>query len=383
MLLAVPFVIIFRFLKPWKLIRFGYFTVDRIGHFAFDVEYFLSERTLEVHPSQMVDLFFFEGRPANSQLKQMCKNLLFVSSIVRYLYMANQLIPGGETHRISPARHNTASRDKSGVFHKVPTQMCFTCEEDQRGSNYLSSVGCLDKNRLICLVVRDSAYLSQTQTGRDWSYHDFRDTRIEDYEDTILALAKKGYWVFRMGKVVGNPLTINHPRVIDYALTEHRSDFLDIWLMANCRFAISTGVGLDSVADIFRRPQVFVNYLPLIDMEAWGYYITVPKILIWSKSGRPLTFLEQAQHSSVNGHYYRENGIDVQDLSSNDITRVVLEMEARLAGTWKITEGDKRLHKDFWTQFRRMPNFSKYHGWIHDEARVGTYYLQNSNNMFV
>ena len=45
---------------------------------------------------------------------------------------------------------------------------------------------------------------------------------------------------------------------IDYANSEIRSDFMDIYLGAKCFFCISTGVGLDAVPVMFRRPIAFV-----------------------------------------------------------------------------------------------------------------------------
>ncbi len=181
-----------------------------------------------------------------------------------------------------------------------------------------------------------------------------------------------------MGKKVHRPLKVGHPRVVDYACRTDRCDFLDMWLMANCFFAISTGLGLDSVADAFRRPQVFVNYLPLMDMEAWGEYLTVPKILSWADSGRSLTLAEQAAHSSLNADHYQKQGINIQDLSSTDISDAVMEFEARLTGQWRLSDDEVALHQRFWTAMRACPEFDHYHGWIHPEARVGTGYLRQA-----
>ena len=374
--IVIPLVIICRLFKCWCLIRFGYFTVDRIGHFAFDVEYFLSERILQSETHKAIDLFFFDGVPVNSQLVKMSRRQLFVSPVIRFFYLANELLPGGAVHKILPARHQTASRDKHGVFHKVSTQLCFTKLENRQGEDYLKKIGCSNKTKFVCLIVRDSAYLKQFHPGRDWSYHDFRDTQIEDYEEAALALADQGYWVLRMGKVVRRPLLVEHPKIIDYANREDRNDFLDVWLVAHSYFAISTGLGLDSVADIFRRPQVFVNYLPLMDMEAWGPYITVPKVLIWSVTGQSLTLNEYIRHTSVNAHYYSDQGITVRDLSPSDIKDAVLEMESRQSGTWTSNESED-LQEKFWDAIRASPDFSRYHSWIHPNARIGTKFIEN------
>jgi putative glycosyltransferase (TIGR04372 family) len=367
-----------RVIRPWIHVRFGYFTADRIGHFAFDLEYYLSERYYLGDKNKFVDLFFLMRKPANSQLALMAGRQLRINALVEFLFRANQLLPGKGMFEVLPSRMISASRDKKGVFDRTPVQLSFTEEEQARGYEYLKKIGCNDLKKVVCLVVRDAAYLDSLQIERDWSYHSFRDTRIEDYEDVVSALVDRGYWVFRMGKRVNSRIGITHSQVTDYACSSDRCDFLDVWLMANSFFSVSTGLGLDSVSDIFRRPQVFVNYLPLMDMEAWGRYITVPKILSWSDTGKPLTLAEQMSHSSVNSFHYKESGISIRDLTPTEITDAVLELEARLAGKWNVDEDEVRLHKRFWASMKAHPDFSKYHGWIHPDARVGSEYLREA-----
>ena len=46
-LMAIPVVLAVRILKPFVWIRFGHLIASRIGHFVFDVEYYLCERKIE------------------------------------------------------------------------------------------------------------------------------------------------------------------------------------------------------------------------------------------------------------------------------------------------------------------------------------------------
>ena len=381
-LISLPIILVVRILRPFFWLRFGYFTSNRIGHFAFDVESYLTEKRIDQDKKSSIDFFFFSGQPANTYFVDMCRRALVVHSAIKLLYWANEILPFGSNHRVFPARATSDSRDLKGLFGKVSPQLRFSSQERQAGEEYLQKIGMAYGDRYICLVARDHTYLSQTYEDHDWSYHDFRDTKIESYEAAVVALAERGYWVLRMGKVVHRRLSVDHPRVVDYATSTHRSDFLDIWLMAHCYFTISTGLGLDSIADIFRRPMVFVNYLPVLDLEAWGRFITVPKPLSWVSNHKPLTLQEQLKHTSLNGHYYKENGIQVDELNPSEITEPVLEMEARLSGSWEETDEDLELHKKFWSKLRQWPNFSKYHGWIHPEARLGTHYLRRSKDWF-
>ena len=381
--MAIPIVLFVRIVQPIWWVRFGYFSVDRIGHFVFDVEYFQSERKLGIQERASIDIFFFNGNPANEQFEKMSKRTVTTHPLIRYLYNANELVPFGARHRILPARERTNSRDLKGVLNSVETQIGFTDSENHLGQQFLNEIGFGVEEKFICLVVRDSAYLNKTQGDRDWSYHGFRDTDIDDYETVALELAHQGYGVFRMGKFVEKPFQVAHPKIFDYANSKFRADLLDIWLMANCWFAISTGLGLDSVADIFRRPIVFVNYLPILDLEAWGSYITVPKHLTWSSNKQPLSLQEQLEYTSVNSYYYNSHGIDINDLTPRQISDATLEMEARLTGRWEETQEDVDLQKRAWLQLKSYSKYHNYHKWIHPDARIGAKFLRESQDWFL
>ena len=115
----------------------------------------------------------------------------------------------------------------------------------------------------VCLMVRDNEYLKEIFPTVDFSYHNYRDSNINNYVLVAEALAERGYFVIRMGARVKSPLNSSHHKVIDYAFNGMRSDFMDIFLGANCEFAISVGTGMDAVPAIFRRPIVQVNSAPL------------------------------------------------------------------------------------------------------------------------
>ena len=243
-ILSVPLVLITRVIKPLIFIRFGYFFSDRMGHFPFDVEYYLSVLKQKSPQKYTFDYFFFVGTPCNNALVEMVRRKVRVYSAIKLLYHANNLVPNGSSHVIRPAKEINASRDIGANFQRTRRCLEFSPEEMQSGKNYLRGLGYPEDGRFVCLFVRDSIYLADVP-NRDFSYHNYRDSNIDTYEKVAAALAEKGYWVFRVGKVVEYPLSIEHSRIVDYASSSDRSDLLDIWLMANCHFAISTSAGLD------------------------------------------------------------------------------------------------------------------------------------------
>jgi putative glycosyltransferase (TIGR04372 family) len=301
-----------------------------------------------------------------------------VRNWAEYLFTANDWLPGGHDHEVLPAYLRNGSRDVEGLFQQMETQLYFTEEENSQGQMFLKKIGFTRDDKFVCLIVRDAAYLNKHSKyfEMDFSYHNYRDTDIDPYEDTAIALAVKGYWVFRMGKVVQKPLKIGHPRILDYANSDYRSDFLDIWLAANCFFCISTGTGLDEIPRAFRKPAVYVNYLPTQLIVTYDHCLSVPKHLVWQDKKRRLTLTEHLTHSYYRKEKYVKEKITVQDLSSEEILQAVMEMESRLTGTWKETEEDIQLQQRFWKLFKENVEFHTHHGRIHPQARVGSSFLK-------
>jgi len=380
-LIFSPLLLFLRVLRPLFWVRFGYFTNERIGHFVFDVEYYLTERKLGLYPAKAIDVFFYQSKKsANVFFAKMVQRNLKVHKWVKLLFQVNSWMPNGEYHKIFPARHTVGSRDKKGLFIQVEPQLKFNNEEIVEGQSFLHSIGMKDK-KFICLIVRDSAYLNKNSLHKSgkWDYHNFRDADINTFEETALALAEKDYGVFRMGKMQEKPFMVENPNIFDYAKSKYRSDFLDIWLMANCFFCISTGTGLDEVSRIFRRPSVYVNYLPFQQLVTYDHAISIPKHLLWQESNSRLTLSEHLTHSYSRAEKYENVKILIQDLTSEEIQQAVMEMEARLSGIWKETDQDHQLQNRFWKIFQAQPDFAKYNENIHPKARIGAHFLRNNS----
>ena len=382
---AVPVVLFVRLIRFWVLIRFGPVSSGVIGHSVLDPEYYLCERELD--KSKTIDCFYFHSGnpPPNEQWTIMVQRHLKISPFFWYLDRTNRLISGGEKHYKRPGV--TGSRDLKGYFAITKPHIKFLSEEDVRGRQFLENLGMQSSDRFVSLLVRDSAYKEKYQNWgkRDWSYHNYRDSDIDTYEKVALELANKGYWVLRMGKAVHKPFKANHTRILDYANYGYRSDFLDIWLMANCFFTISTGTGLDAVSSVFRRPIVYVNFTSV------GYCIPgstknihLFKYLKWESTGNYLSLNEQIDSGSI--HFLRtndfvENGIEIVDNTAQEIRDATLEMEMRLSNTWKENAFDLELQNRFWNILKEWKDYHKYHGKI--QARISTNFLRKNHKWFL
>lgn len=390
-ILFIPLVLLVRLIRPLVWIRFGPIISSTIGHFVYDMEYYLKEKEFE--QSRKLDFFYFEHTPpSNTQWADMVCRHVKVHPIVRYLDRANQMIPGGELHRFISLckRSSMGTWDVKDILYRTSQHITFTKNEDEKGRQILRDLGLQTKDRFICLLVRDSAYKAkyhkygannQAVKPKDWSYHDFRDSDINTYEKAALALAEKGYFVFRMGKIVHKPFKAKHGRIIDYANTPHRSDFLDIWLMANCYFTITNISGLDSVAKVFHRPIVSVNSLPEGRFNCYlDKSIAVFKTLRWIDSQKNLSLKEQIQSKVIyifHTDKYKEQGIEYLDNTPEEIADIVLEMEARLNGTWKENPDDARLQDRYWEIMKTWEASSSFHKQI--RGKIGAVFLRNNH----
>ncbi|MBT4733354.1 TIGR04372 family glycosyltransferase, partial [Candidatus Woesearchaeota archaeon] len=265
---AIPCVLIIRLLRPIILIRIGTLFSGRIGHFAKDAGIQWIENKTNGND---INIYWLDKDTCNKQWEKMVRRNFFVHAWVEYVHVWNKYIYGGEKH-YRPSSI-TGSRDIKGLLESNNFGMLkFLEDEEKEAKEWLINKGWNDGEPFVCIQVRDTAYLGSEEfhLNYDWDYHDYRNSNISTYILAIKWLLEQGVFVLRMGKKVNKKTPFNHPKFVDYPFCSDKSDLLDIWLFANCNLCISTGSGPDAISDIYRRPVVFLNYLPLVDMFSWS-----------------------------------------------------------------------------------------------------------------
>jgi putative glycosyltransferase (TIGR04372 family) len=384
---ALPAVVIIRLIRPIVYIRMTNLISDRIGHFVADASMFLVHRHIRASNELTIELYWFPRQTSNEQWARMVRRQLFVHWGVRYLVYFNRLIPGGEEHYLPLPSVSDTGYD----INLVRTDICFnfSSDEEEEAKEWLRSRGWKDHEPFVCFHARDSAYLSShfsyCKSDDRFSYHNYRDTDIDSYTDAINWLVEKGYWVIRLGKVMHKRLSFQHQRVIDYPFVNDQNDLLDIWLSAKCRFFVSTASGPVWIPSIYKVPVVFVNALPLIIGFFWTNRIWVPKHLKWANSGNSLTLMEHCQHNYGLTEEYDNKGINIIDLSPEEITAAVVECEQRVAGTWVENNEDRDLQLRFWEVLCRSSNFYLVNDIndVHPQARAGNAWLKSMGEDFL
>ena len=349
------------------IIRFGNFLSNRIGHLVGNTEVYLCERDAGQHP--YIDIWTHYGEIASTQIDKMLRRILRIwpSRITALIIVINKMFAGWERHDIG-SKH--LDRDPENLLAKYPPHLKFTPLEIARAEKTLHDCGLSAGAQWVCLMVRDAAYLPSLP------YHSYRDSDIDTYSDAAMALAERGYHVFRMGKTMAKPFKVDHPRIHDFAMNGMYSDLMSVYLGAHCAFTLSTSTGWDAIPQAFRRPMCYVNFAPYEYFPTW-----LPGLLIWKhhwKDGKRMTPAEIAKSGAgmfMRVEQFEDAGIELRDNTSVEIKALALEMASMVDG--KFHPGPQTA---FWDAYPRSNAENGYplHGEI--KLKIGVDFLQEYEN---
>ena len=349
-----PIICLLYIASPLLRVQFIRIRDDRIGGLASSTELFL--RRLDLGIIKEKGTFYIgvaSTRPCNSQLLKMFKRKMCIINVP-------QMLAGLFFSPVSLAM-------KSGFFSFLPIKaneyfefsygspsIDFTPNEENKGRELLKKMGLKENDWFICLLARDSKYLSKRFADINFDYHDYRNWDIATALQAAEYIASKGGFVIRMGAAVEKELKTNNPRIVDYA-SNFRSDFGDVYLAAKCKFFLGDGCGLHQVAQIFNVPEAWVNVLPL-QSPPWSMRGTYIPKKIWSlEYKRFLSFAEiidKGVSHAVRTEDYHNSHVKWADNSSEEILDLVKEVNERMNGKFRPTKEDNGLQVKFRLLFK-------------------------------
>lgn len=374
-----------RLISSFRQYKIGRLPSHEIGHYATNVEVYLCEKEAEVnsHNKKSIDIWYRNpgSGVSNQQLDKMWARTIRISNspIVRYADGISRRLPGGS--RFSITHHD---RDAFALFDQFPPHLSFTSDEILEGERFLDSVRTRPDQKFICLAVRDSSYKRAQFEDRDIAKDDYRNNDIRNYQEVAEQLANDGYLVFRMGAKVERPFVTNSPHVIDYASNGMRSEFLDIYLSANCELFISSVLGIDSIPEIFRRPRVLTNYIPIGNFGKYGSRdLIIPKQYWLSNESRFLRFSEIVAStngfgSCTNSYEYETAGIKLVENTPSEILQATRELLDRHHGAFTHSESDSQLIEKFWSYYYRLEPAPIKSAVIGQEPNIGMQFLRDN-----
>jgi putative glycosyltransferase (TIGR04372 family) len=359
-------------IEPFWRFRFGIIRANRLGHLAAGPEILMRKWQLYGRPSRTTFILFATD-PCNETLFSMWKRKL---RIVENRW-ANRLI-----------HHSLPVLSKSRFYIHIVDNSChylemkegkpclsFTPEEEEKGKAALAAMGIGENDWFACIYARDPSYLQTKGETEGANMNRYRDCSIENFIDAAQLVSQSGGYVLRMGAAVDKPLpATTSSRIIDYAST-HRSDFLDIFLSAKCRFFIGCCSGLTDVPAIFLTPTIWTNYV-LNSVADGDLSIFMPKFLRYKSNGVILTYLEISNlgifptesdpEEALNYMHYDVERLaghpDIEwvENDAEDVLGAVKDMMDMLEWRNELFLETEHIHKAFLAFYNHSPHNSPY-----------------------
>jgi putative glycosyltransferase (TIGR04372 family) len=340
---AFPAILILWVLKPVFWLKIGRLSFERIGHLSLNTDLFLRRRQLGIHPDGPYYCFLSSPKGlSNRQLLTMLKRVIPVfESHTLTLFFSGMLPLFKRTPFYQDLPMNS---NEYYEFNNAKPSIYFTPDEIEKGRKLLSQMNVdLDKGEFVCIFSRDDAYLKHINPYNNWDYQNARDSDIDILIETAKYLIEKGFTVIRIGSIVKKPINFSHEKLIDYPYSNHQSDFLDIFLLAQCKFILAAGSsGLINVGNLFDKPTLTVS-LAEQWLAPWAKdNLYIPKKFKYRNSNDYLRF-EDALKLGEFWHNPAAHDLEATEMSSHDILEVTKEMLARLENTFNYSPESKKL----------------------------------------
>lgn len=340
-------------------------------------ELLLRKKQLYPEEAQTIDVVLTRETHPNEQLAKMYKRYLPVYESDAAFELIDSLPTFSKSKYYRRLSH---SGDDFREFVEGKVTLQFLPEEEQLGQRLLREMGVPEGAWFATHLTRDSAFKGYKEVTPS----DYRNADIKNCHKAFDFIVQQGGYVFRMGSKVAGPLEYKHPQVIDYA-TKHRSDFMDIYLFAKCRFFFGSGAGITDVTMLFNLPRLYLNLLP-VGFIIQGFGLFLPKIARKSDTGELANYRELLEMGKDKNWYPQYDGIKMAELgyifeenSEDEILATLEEFYARLNGTWiEKPEDRERLERfyDLWPKdhWCRSPYMR--------HQIIGTEFLRNHSDYF-
>jgi putative glycosyltransferase (TIGR04372 family) len=360
-------------------IRFLRFTaIGRIGHLAAEPDIFVKEGLLGLRRWCFGVALSPPGMAANECLLEYWRRYL---SVVRSPFWAEVLSWFArfpylrcEVGRYTLAINETApSVAVQSAWGNRPALLALSERHQREGRALLSELGVPANAEIVCFHCREPGF-----SPADEALHSFRNCDIGNYLPAVEELAKQGYWCIRMGDPSMRRLDPME-KVVDYAHLAIRSDWMDVFLCASCRFFLGSPSGLSEVASVFGRPSAMANQAPMSTLLKFGFNdVSIPKLL-WSEAQqRHLGFREVFGSEIANFRFtnlYQERGLRLVENTGEDIRDLALEVLQRSGGGIGYSAEDEQRQQRFKALLR--PGHYSYGG----ATRVGRDFLRKYESL--
>jgi putative glycosyltransferase (TIGR04372 family) len=227
-----------------------------------------------------------------------------------------------------------------------PPLLSLTAADRDYGRGVLRALGVPADAWFVCLHVREPGY--HKEFGNTHQSH--RNADVLNYLPALREITRRGGWVVRMGDPSMTPLP-KMRGVVDYALSDLKTERMDVFLCGASRFFLGVASGLCQLPTTFGVPCVLTNWasnaLPLYSCRD----LFIPKPIRSVAEDRVLTFEEMyadpVRHAAYSGVFLFERGLQAIENTPEELRDVVTEMLDQLDGTAVYSAADVDLQGRF------------------------------------
>lgn len=298
-----------------KVLRDGLWRVRIIERYM-AVRYFLAR----IRKFMLINLARFAGLP---HLRE--------RAVHAYPRCGVERIPGDWRHRLMGAEHYF---DLSLIDYDQPP-VSLSQEQLHRGREQARAAGIDPDREVYILHIREAAFLGAR-------HHYFRNATLMNFMPLIRRITSRGGLVIRLGDPSHSPVP-RLPGFFDYAHFDHKSDLLELFLVAISRAYIGSSSGPLATAQMFGIPAFVASTGDFMYGGFRRSELYMPKHLYSPKHDRILSFeeaLDLLPHPSFCEDFlYIEN-------SAEEITNCFEEFEKYIKSGFDY-QGDSELRKRY------------------------------------
>ena len=383
------FIIILRFFLNIQIIEIE---TRAIGHMSLPIEVYLSEISNKVH-KKGICFAFKNSTIANKFLYQKIKQKFFVlpSIIVKpiYIFFNKKIIydfigkkfTSDFRHWKKRKIHTVGTWQEQDIHNVLPrTQPSISFNENETilGKNLLLKLGIdFPKDEYICIHHRTPHYFFKKKIIKEFRYN-LRDLRNENYFKTFDYLNSNNFKVVSMGEKMKKKIK---DEVIYYNNENIKNDFLDIFLLFNCKFMISDGSGISNVALLNRKKRLYINFAQIFSINLTDSLYTpfiLPKKFKKINTNEYLSYSEVLKKGLSELTYIDELnkfGYDIEDNSEDEILNATKEMNFYLENNDYLNY-DSSLEKKFNNLLEKNTNTTL------RKSKIPFSYLKNNIELF-
>ena len=301
----IPVILLLVIIRVFKNFRINKIISHKIGHLATPMEIYVCE--YKDDPNKVPIIWFFDKRVANQFLKkQWSKKLTILPRYIlepiyilfkKYEFFNFFLEDFSKESEIvkRTLKDGVKQIDDKEVLLKHKPSIEFNDKEKNEGENYLKNKG-LQNKKLVLFSSRTSKFHNEKKES-------YRNSNINNQALGIKFLVSKKYKALKIGKNEIEKINFNDQNVIDYSISDDRSDFLDVYLGSKCEFMISSDSGINQLADIFRKPILIIDHYYCLSFERYvSKVIILPKKFKNLNTGKLIGFVEAYKKLLNNGN---------------------------------------------------------------------------------